>query len=266
MANRKLATSFLPISVSDQSTEQANFPATNVTNRKSPQIHWRSTNTTQQNIAFDLGDPQRDLTVYIDWCNTNSIRYQESPDGLGSWTNIGSSSFLTVSKDPIHGVYRRRDEITLDSNQFLRILIEADSATDGAPYFRIGTVCIPTNVIELDADTTVEYPYDVTLPSSHIVENRFPTGISEKIKLGQSQPMVISFALRTAVHQNLKGDSVEELGDLLRDPTQTLYLDFNLGESWQAYLVKKSGDLRASLNTPSVGTADFGSVLFDVVV
>ncbi len=77
--------------------------------------------------------------------------------------------------------------------------------------------------------------------------------------------MVISFALKTGVHQNIKGDGVQEISDLLRDPTETIFLDFNLGESWQAYLVKKSGDLRASLNSPATGTADFGSVLFEVI-
>ena len=59
---------------------------------------------------------------------------------------------------------------------------------------------------------------------------------------------------------------VGEIADMLRDGTGTLWLDFNLGETWQAYLVRKSGELRATLSTPAVGTADFGTVLFEVVV
>lgn len=78
--------------------------------------------------------------------------------------------------------------------------------------------------------------------------------------------MMISFALKTGALQNIKGASVGEIADMMRDGTGTLWLDFNLGESWQAYLVKKSGELRASVSTPAVGTADFGTVLFEVVV
>lgn len=267
MANRKLANSFLNISIENQSSEVSNFPAVNIMDRSSPQKQWRSTSTAEQTIDIDLGSDQTTLTTYIDWTNVPEIKYQESSTNLAAGPYVDLSSSLTsVEKDPVQGVYRRKDELTLSSKRYLRILMTgAQTPTDGATYYRIGTLAIPTNIVELDADTTVEYPYDVTLPSSHIIENRFPTGKTEKVKLGRLQPMVISFALRTGVRQNIKGDGVQEITDLLRDPTDTIFLDFNLGESWQAYLVKKSGDLRASLSSPATGTADFGSVLFDVI-
>ncbi len=55
------------------------------------------------------------------------------------------------------------------------------------------------------------------------------------------QPMVISFALKTGAMQNIKGARVEEIADMLRDGTETLWLDFNLGETWQAYLSEEVG-------------------------
>ncbi|GJM14958.1 MAG: hypothetical protein DHS20C13_02850 [Thermodesulfobacteriota bacterium] len=264
MANRKLSNSFLGISADANTTSEAtNFPKENAINRTSPQRHWRSTVTTDTRLVINLGAVQTNLTCYLDDVNFSSFKYQESADGSSGWSDIGATK--TVEKDPMHGIYRRTDDITLTGKQYLGILIDTQTPVDNAGYFRIGTFAIPMSVVELDAETTVEYPYDVTLPSSHIVENRFPTGKTEKIKLGRLQPMVISFALKTGVHQNIKGQAVQEISNLLRDPTNTIFLDFNLGESWQAYLVKKSGDLRASLSTPATGTADFGSVLFDVI-
>ena len=166
----------------------------------------------------------------------------------------------------MHGVYRRVDNIALTSKRYLGIYIPAQSTTDGESYFRIGTLAIPVSVIELDAETWVEFPLEYAVPDSNIVVNQFPTGRSERVKLGNVPPMVISFALKTESLTNIRGAQVKEVGDLLRDTTNMLFLDFNLGESWQGYLVKKVGELRAGVSAPMVNTADFGTVLFEVIV
>lgn len=264
MANRKLTNTFLSITAFSATTEDGSFPKENVVDRTSPQKAWRSTVTTDTRVVIDLGATQTSLTCYLDWVNFSTFKYQESADGSTGWADVTAT--LTVEKDPMHGVYRRKDDITMTGKRYLGIFIPAQTPVDGASYFRIGTFAVPTSIVELDADTTVEYPFDVALPDSYIVENRFPGGKVEKVKLGQMQPMVISFALKTGALQNIKGASVEEIADLMRDSTGTLWLDLNLGETWQAYLVKKSGELRASVSTPAVGTADFGTALFEVVV
>lgn len=269
MTNRKIAKEFLNVTVASASSEATSFAKENILDRTSPQKHWRSVGLAQQDIVLDLGTNQTSLTVYLDWVNFTKVQYAESTAASGQpWTTLQLNGLddRTIEKDPMHGVYRRKDELTLTTKRYLRIRIPAQTPADGAAYFRIGTFAIPTSVVELDAETTVEYPFEVTLPESHIVENRFPGGKTEKIKLGQLQPMVISFALRTEALQNLKGPQIAEIADLLRDTTGIMYLDFNLGESWQGYLVKKAGDLRATLSAPAVGTADFGTVLFEVVV
>lgn len=255
----------MPVTVLSATTEAASFPKENIADRTSPQRAWRSTTeAVDQRVVIDLGTVQTDITCYLDWVNFGSFKYQESADGSTGWTDVTST--LTVEKDPMHGVYQRADDITMSNKRYLGILIPAQTPFGGADYFRIGTFCAPSPVVELDAETTVEYPLDVALPDSYMVENRFPGGGAEKIKLGVVQPMVISFALKTGAMQNIKGAQVEEIADLLRDGTGTLWLDFNLGETWQAYLVRKSGELRATVSTPAVGTADFGTVLFEVVV
>lgn len=265
MANRKLAKAFMNVTVLSATTEAGSFPKENIIDRTSPQRAWRSTSiAADQRVVIDFGSTQTGVTCYLDWVNFGSFKYQESADGVSGWADVGTAR--TVEKDPMHGVYRRVDNITMSSKRYLGILIPTQTPVDGASYFRIGTFCVPASIVELDAETTVEYPFEAALPDSYIVENRFPGGRAEKIKLGVMQPMVISFALKTGAMQNIKGAQVEEIAGLLRDGTETLWLDFNLGETWQAYLVKKAGELRATVSTPAVGTADFGTVLFEVAV
>ncbi|MEW6146103.1 MAG: hypothetical protein AB1598_13915 [Thermodesulfobacteriota bacterium] len=260
-----MARTFMPVTVLTATTEAASFPKENIVDRTSPQRAWRSTTVAaDQRVVIDLGAAQTDVTCYLDWVNFGSFKYQESADGSTGWADVTPA--LTVEKDPMHGIYRRTDDITMSGKRYLGILIPAQAPVDGTDYFRIGTFCAPSPVVELDAETTVEYPFDAALPESYIVENRFPGGGAEKIRLGVMQPMVISFALKTGAMQNIKGASVGEIADMLRDGTGTLFLDFNLGETWQAYLVRKSGELRATVSAPAVGTADFGTVLFEVVV
>ena len=59
----------------------------------------------------DLGATQTGVTCYLDWVNFGSFKYQESADGSTGWSDIGA--IRTVEKDPMHGVYRRVDEITM---------------------------------------------------------------------------------------------------------------------------------------------------------
>lgn len=263
MANTKLTISFLAISAFDVDNVNPEFPKENAVNMVSPQRAFRSANATDTRLVIDLGAVQTSLTCYLDWVNFGSFKYQESADGSTGWADIGVSR--TVEKDPMHGVYRRKDDITLTGKRYLGIFIPTQAPVDGAAYFRIGTFAIPTNVVELNVETTVEWPFEVNLPESNIIENKFLTGKTEKIKLGALDPMTISFGLRSTVEQNIAGAVVSEIGDLLRDSTKIIYIDLNFGESWQAYLVKKVAVLRATINDPAVSTLDMGTILMEVV-
>jgi len=265
LSNRRISKNFLSISVLSATSEASSFPKSNMADRTSPQRAWRSTGVgSDHRVVIDLGATQTDITVYLDYVNYASFKYQESANGTSGWADIGL--LRTVEQDPMHGVYRRVDNITLTGKRYLGIYIPAQSPVDGASYFRIGTFCVPVGVVELDAATWVEYPLEYAIPDSNVVVNQFPTGRSERIKLGIMSPMMISFALKTEALTNMRGPQVEEAAGLLRDTTATLFLDFNLGESWQAYLVKKVGELRAGVSAPNVNTADFGTVVFETII
>ena len=265
MANRRLSKTFLSISVLSATSEASSFPRANIVDRTSPQRAWRSTGIgSDHRVVIDLGATQTDITCYLDWVNFSSFKYQESANGTSGWADIGS--LRTVEPDDITGVYRRVDNITLSGKRYLGIYVPAQSTTDGESYFRIGTFCVPVSIVELDAGTDISYPFEVAVLDSNIIVNQFPTGRNEKVKLGTLQPMIISFTVLTTVMQNLSGDRVREITDLFRDSTQTIFIDFNLSNTWQAYLCKKSGELRASINAPHTGTGDFGTMIFEVVI
>lgn len=264
MSNRRIAKDFLSLSVLSATSEASSFPRGNIIDRTSPQRAWRSTTiASDQRIVVDLGSVQTDITCYMDYVNWTSFKFQESANGTSGWADIGS--LRTVEMDPMHGVYRRVEDITLTGKRYLGIYIPAQTPVDGASYFRIGTFAVPVNVVELDAQTWAEYPLEYAVPDSNIITNQFPTGRSERVKLGNLPPMVISFALKTESLTNIRGAQVAEIASLLRDTTNTLFLDFNLGETWQGYLVKKVGELRAGVSSPNVNTADFGTILLEVV-
>lgn len=265
MSNRRLSKTFLTISALSATSEAASFPKANIVDRTSPQRAWRSTGIgTDHRVVIDLGATQTDITCYLDWLNFTSFKFQESANGTSGWADIGS--LRTVEADPMQGIYRRVDNITLTSKRYLGIYIPAQSTTDGESYFRIGTFCVPTGIVELDAATWIEYPLEYAVPDSNVIVNQFPTGRSERIKLGTVPPLVISFALKTEALTNIRGAQVKEISALLRDSSNILFLDFALGESWQAYLCKKVGELRASVNSPHVNTADFNQILLEVVI
>ena len=265
MSNRRLAKDFLSLSILSATSEASSFPKSNIVDRTSPQRAWRSTGVgSDHRVVIDLGATQTDITAYLDYVNFASFKYEESANGTSGWADIGS--LRTIEQDPMHGIHRRVDDITLTSKRYLGIYIPAQSPVDGADHFRIGTFCVPVSIVELDAETWCEYPLEYTVPDSNVVVNQFPTGRSERIKLGVMPPMVISFALKTEALTNIRGTQVKEIADMLRDTTATLFLDFNLGESWQAYLVKKAGELRASVSSPNVNTADFGIIILETVI
>ena len=266
MSNRRLANSFLSISVLSATSESSEHPKENCIDRNSPQRAWRSTSiAADQRVVIDLGAVKTGITCYLDWVNFGTFKYQESADGSTGWSDIGTTR--TVSKDPMHGVYRRVDDITLSSKRYLGILIPAQTPVDGAAYFRIGTFCIPTSILEADAEKTwIEYPFEISVPDSNIIVNTFPTGRSERVKLGTLQPMFIGFNVQVESLTNIHGTYVQEIADMMRDTTQTIWLDMNLGNTWQAYLCKKQGELRASVDAPNVNTASFGAIILEVII
>lgn len=264
MANVKLSNNFLNITAFSAGTEESGYPKENAVDRVSPLKAWRSTDTSDTRYVIDLGSDQTGLTVYLDYLNFTGFKFQESADGSTGWADVTGT--LTAQKDPMHGVYRHREEAALSSKRYLGIFIPSQTPADGSGYFRIGTVCVPTGITEISAGTQFGYPFTYELSDSHVVVNEYPTGKTDEARISELQPLFITMNLDVEVeYPNIAGSRVGEVMDYLRDRTRALYLDLNIGETWQAYLVKRDAQAAGTIEAPFLNTVSFGAVRLRVV-
>jgi len=71
----------MDVAVESATSEAAEFPASNIVARVSPQRAWRSTTVASaQRVVIDLGEARTDLTAYLDWVNFAAFKYQESAE------------------------------------------------------------------------------------------------------------------------------------------------------------------------------------------
>jgi len=262
----RLSKTFIEATAFSLSNEDSDYPRDNAVNRLSSQREARTTDTTEARLVLDLLATQTDIEVILDNVNFPTFKYQESADGSTGWADIGTT--VTVSADPVQGVYRRHDQITMTGKRYLGILVSASQTpTDGSSVYKFGTVAFPTNVTELNSATQFGYPFAEELEDTNIIINTFADGSDEEIKIGELIPMTISAEVSTNVsYPNIAGTIVQEFMDYVRDKSQLIYLDFNLGETFQAYLVKNRGRISSSISTPNVNTVVYGTLLFKVVI
>jgi len=264
MANVKLANTFLNITALSADTEAAGYPKENAVDRVSPMKAWRSADTADTRYVIDLGADKTALTVYMDYVNFTGFKFQESADGSTGWTDVTGT--LTVEKDPMHGVYRRREDVTLSSKRYLGVFIPSQTPPGGEAYFRIGTVCVPTGITEINAGTLFGYPFSYELSDSHVVVNEYPTGKTDEARLSELQPLYITMNLDVEVeYPNIAGSRVGEVMEYLRDRTRMMYADLNVGETWQAYLVKRDAQALGTIDGPLLNTVRFGALRLRVV-
>jgi len=226
---------------------------------------WRSTVTTDTLLVIDLGAVQTALVVLLDYVNFSSFKFQESADGSTGWSDI--TGLLTVQKDPMHGVYRHREAITLTSKRYLGIFIPSQTPVDNAAYFHIGTIAIPISVTELNINTRFGFPFSYELGDSHVIVNEYPTGKTDEAALTPLPVLFITVDLAVDVDSpNIAGAVITEIMDIIRDRTSIIYLDLNIGQSWQAYLAKREAQAIGTIDRPELLTVKFGAFRVRTVV
>ena len=264
MANIKLSKTFLAITAFSATSEATGYPKEDAVNRTSPMLQWRTTVTTDSRLVIDLGAVQTDITVLLDYLNS-TFKFQESADGSTGWVDL--TSVITPSIDPIHGVYRHKQALTLTSKRYLGIFIPSQTPLDGAAYFRIGTVAVPTSITEININTRFGYPFSYELSDGHIVVNEYPTGKADKVSISPLPALFIIMDLATDVDRpNFEGSALTELMNIVRDATAIIYIDFNLGRTWQAYLVTREGQAIGTIDRPELLTVKFGVFRLRVLV
>ena len=230
------------------------YPLSNLEDLDHPLRTTRLDQVTESYVVIDLGATKTNLTVHIEGVNFASVKYQEASAATGTWADLTSE--LTISQDTMQGGYRRIDDLTLSSLQYLRIVIPAQTPVDSAAYFEIGSFAICESITELTAETEQNYPFEKELLDTSIT-NTFVNGAEEKASLGSRTPMILIPNFSTAVNQSFSSSNISELTNLLRSNTSNYLIDFNLGNSWEAYICKRSGNFTGSLSSPNTGSMNF---------
>jgi len=262
MSFPRLSLNYLTFTIFSQSSEATGFPATNIINVDRPFKAWRSTVTTASEIVVNMGAVQTNLTVLLTNVNFDDVSYEESADGSTGFVALATN--VVIEKDPVWGVYSRVDDLVMTSKQYLKIKIDSQTPVDSASYFKIGSFAVLTSTTTLTADNTFGLPFTYREPAQAVLSNVFSSGAQEDILLSANPPLVISTNIVVSASQNIKGTDLQTIVDLIRASATNIFVDFNLGESWQAYNTKRASTLQARMVSPRTGEVSLGEVALRV--
>lgn len=136
-------------------TENAAYPATNVTDYAHPNVPWRATTLTSGTtyIGLDYGAATALVAVVIDNINVTSVKIDSSADGA-SWTNRYT---VAVSLDVTDGRYKAYQALTSWNYRYLRVLLNVSSTIDGTAVMSCGSVVGLSAVTTLTENTSGTY-------------------------------------------------------------------------------------------------------------
>jgi len=128
--------------IEGQSSEDGNWPATNLLNFEKRVRYWKTTVTTESYVVIDLGAPMALKAVGVVDANYASCKIQGNASD--SW---GSPSFdsgtITIAQEKLTGLYRLHfSALDTFNYRYLRLLIPAQTPTDNATEFRTGVLAV----------------------------------------------------------------------------------------------------------------------------
>lgn len=214
------------------SSQDSNYPKKNMLNLANLRRHYRTaTVTAWKDIIIDFGSARVVRGVMLNDVNFMTATIQ------GTNTSFISPEFslpVTISID--ERVNRRKIFTTLSGfiYRYLRVAIPFQTPTDGASYFRVGTLVCAGSVLEFASNPSYPYQYSAPYPEPKAV--RFPTGGIEQVDMGSYKVWKGAFSFQTAV----KTTETDMWTLAALKPTDYLIFAENRGDSSKAYLCKQS--------------------------
>lgn len=236
MGTFRLTKDFIDYEILSATSQVGAYLATNLLNREYPKRAWRSGSLDSQEIEIDLLSARQDPEIHIEITNASEIEYVGSNDGE-SWN--GAEGEITVERDEKQGVYRYGGKIEGFNHRYIKIIIPNQTPTDGASYYSIGTLSFMASTTALVANPRMGLAYAEDARDGHVV-NTFDTGADEVLSLTNLMPLSIQLNLR----QPFANGSSGLIWDLFRSKKTIVYVNFGLGKSWQAYLVRRTTPIR----------------------
>ena len=118
-------------------SENANYPATNLGSPNRPGLPWKSTGATQQRIVIDFGAPRPVGVVGLFRSNFTDCEIQGSAAGVWSnpWRKV-----VTIGRNPVTSRYQAGELLTNFTFRYLSLLIPEQTPLDGQGVFSLGGI------------------------------------------------------------------------------------------------------------------------------
>ena len=120
------------------SSEDADYPASNIANPERPFLPWRTTAITDQNVVIDFTTTtQLSLIILV---RTNFAAATIQGNATNTWGAPSYSQAVTIARNPVMWRYQYAILPVGFNYRYLRIFIPAQTPVDGASYFLLGGV------------------------------------------------------------------------------------------------------------------------------
>lgn len=161
------------------SSENSDFPASNLALYNHPKIAWRSTGVGAQNIVFDFGAEKTVALVVVDWCNW--VDGDAQGNASDDWGAPSHTQAIEVAQNKDVHRYGLYFQPASFSYRYARIAIDAATPTDGAAYFTIGRVMFFESVLVVNENPDASFEWQV---ERFFKVNKFDGGGQERCSLG----------------------------------------------------------------------------------
>ncbi len=239
------------------SSENASFPGDNVLVYGRPGKEYRSGDTAETTLVLDFGAVAQVGGLYVGEVNFEDLVIQGND--TDSWSSPAFSQAVTVTLDVL--TQRRKGFFLLTSfeYQYLRLVIENQTRTDGAAFYRIGVVLAVGSAAALAYNPSWGYEYGAQKMYKRIETE---SGSVETVITGLKSRWrgVLDFDTRSGFEPTVEAWNAEDPGSVF------LFYEngWNSGDSARAWLAKLEGEIR--IGQPQYGKMQLGQMTLVEVV
>lgn len=233
------------------SSENADYPATNLKLYSSPKRHTRTLVQTECNYVFDFGSAKAIVAIILVDVNFTGCYIEGNATnewGSPTFRYPAGSGNLTISKDERTQRYSVYIPLIGFNYEFARLVIPTQTPVDGLNVFRMGSlICLDTKQ-EFTQNPT--YPYDYSADEKN-KEIEFESGGYEDYRLGD---FYWQGTFGFDVHERTYESEIWVLNSLGKDGLLVFYE--NIGDTSKVYVCKRRTEIQVSWEQPNINKID----------
>jgi hypothetical protein len=231
----RLANDFINYTITSVTSASTVHVSANVKLYKQTSRTWRSTTTAQQVWVIDmLSIRTAPLPILVYY--TNFTQMVIKANTTNSFTSPPyDSGTLILKKDPEHQIYKHIQYITVDF-RYIQITIPSQTPTDGAGYYHIGTIAVPSSYKSLTkSGEQFEWAFNKQV-DLHEVDVEAEGGVIDSVLISGIPEM--EFSLQGKMTRDF--ETADKLGGILGVPDKGYVLIDLERNGYEVYLSKRS--------------------------